>query len=104
MLTAGRAFRLVQMARLSELDAGTGRQLSPPSLSSPSLSSPSSLALSSSGENAESFVDAEGRRTFSLAYCFDRLFCLQNDWPLTLQKEMVRRPFFILFTSKFIFR
>jgi hypothetical protein len=87
------------MARLSELDAGTGRQLSPPS-----LSSPSSLALSSSGENAESFVDAEGRRTFSLAYCFDRLFCLQNDWPLTLQKEMVRRPFFILFTSKFIFR
>ncbi|KAL4745834.1 fungal-specific transcription factor domain-containing protein [Aspergillus terricola var. indicus] len=86
MLTAGRAFRLVQMARLSELDAGPDRQLSPAS-SSP----PSSLALSSSGmENAESFVDAEeGRRTFWLAYCFDRLLCLQNEWPLTLQEEMI---------------
>ena len=98
MLTAGRAFRLVQMARLSELDAGTDRQLPPPS-SSP----PSSLALSPSGENAESFVDAEeGRRTFWLAYCFDRLLCLQNEWPLTLQEEMVRRASFILFTSKYI--
>ncbi|CBF88304.1 hypothetical protein AN1029.2 [Aspergillus nidulans FGSC A4] len=85
MLTAGRAFRLVQMARLSELDAGSDRQLSPPS-SSP----PSSLTLSPSGENAENFVDAEeGRRTFWLAYCFDRLLCLQNEWPLTLQEEMI---------------
>ncbi|KAL4738034.1 fungal-specific transcription factor domain-containing protein [Aspergillus similis] len=86
MLTAGRAFRLVQMARLSELDAAPDRQLSPTS-SSP----PSSLAPSCSGmENADSFVDAEeGRRTFWLAYCFDRLLCLQNEWPLTLQEEMI---------------
>ncbi|KAL4978407.1 fungal-specific transcription factor domain-containing protein [Aspergillus desertorum] len=85
MLTAGRAFRLVQMARLSELDAGAERQLSPVS---PSASS--SLSVSSGAENAESFVDAEeSRRTFWLAFCFDRLLCLQNEWPLTLQEEMI---------------
>ncbi|KAL5002543.1 hypothetical protein BDV10DRAFT_202141 [Aspergillus recurvatus] len=85
MITAGRAFRLVQMARLSELDAGADRQLSPVS-SSPS----SSLSLSSGIESSEGFLDAEERRrTFWLAYCFDRLLCLQNEWPLTLQEEMI---------------
>ncbi|RDW76678.1 Asperfuranone cluster transcription factor afoA [Aspergillus mulundensis] len=85
MLTAGRAFRLVQMARLSELDASADLQLSPVS-PSPSLS----LSLSSGVESSESFVDAEeGRRTFWLAFCFDRLLCLQNEWPLTLQEEMI---------------
>ncbi|KAL5355963.1 fungal-specific transcription factor domain-containing protein [Aspergillus floccosus] len=83
MLTAGRAFRLVQMARLCEIDApGGDLQLSPVASSSPSLST--------SPDSSESFVDAEeGRRTFWLAFCLDRLLCLQNEWPLTLQEEMV---------------
>ncbi|EAU31928.1 conserved hypothetical protein [Aspergillus terreus NIH2624] len=58
MLTAGRAFRLVQMARLCEIDApGGDLQLSPVASSSSSIST--------NTDSSESFVDAEeGRRTF----------------------------------------
>jgi hypothetical protein len=86
MLTAGRAFRLVQMARLCEIDApGGDLQLSPVASSSSSIST--------NTDSSESFVDAEeGRRTFWLAFCLDRLLCLQNEWPLTLQEEMARLP------------
>ncbi|KAJ6014704.1 hypothetical protein N7540_009295 [Penicillium herquei] len=99
MLTAGRAFRLVQMARLSYIDTPGGdlhvsnmvSSLSSSASSSSSSSSftlPSSLSASLSIESSESFVDAEERRrTFWLAFSFDRFLCLQNDWPLTLQEE-----------------
>lgn len=88
MLTAGRAFRYVQMARLSEIDSPYGDlRISPVASSSPSSSSFTWVGSS------ESFVDAEERRrTFWLAFTIDRLLCLQNDWPLTLQEEMASCP------------
>jgi hypothetical protein len=82
MLTAGRAFRFVQMARLYDIDApGNDIQVSPIA---------SSCSSSSTGaESSQSFVDAEEwRRTFWLAFSFDRFLCVQNDWPMTLQEEM----------------
>lgn len=81
MLTAARAFRFVQMARLSDIDApGGDLQVSPVASSSSS---------STGTESNESFGDAEERRrTFWLAFSLDRFLCLQNEWPLTLQEEM----------------
>jgi hypothetical protein len=65
MLTAGRAFRLVQMARLYEVDASDGSQVSP---------------KSADFTFDESFVDSEERRrTFWLAFSLDRFLCLRNE-------------------------
>ena len=76
MLTAGRAFRLVQIARLYDIDALSG------------VSSDTAKA-----EPDETFVEAEERRrTFWLTFCFDRFLCSRNEWPLTLQEEMVSVP------------
>ncbi|RMZ78302.1 hypothetical protein DV737_g3960, partial [Chaetothyriales sp. CBS 132003] len=76
MLTAGRAFRLVQMAHLCDIDMSGDSQASP--------------IASNSFQSGESFVDAEERRrTFWLAYSFDRFLCLRNEWPLTLQEETI---------------
>lgn len=65
-ITAGRAFRLVQLARLHEVDIS---------------------------ENATECADAvsreEKRRTFWVAYYLDRLLCIRNRRPLTLIEEMV---------------
>ena len=81
MLTAGRCFRLVLMARLSDIDS-TGpdgvnlQQVSP---------------VSTRNEDAfgESFsVVEEQRRVFWLAFCMDRFLCSRNEYPLTLQEEM----------------
>lgn len=75
MLTAGRAFRLVQMARLYDVDALDDAQASPGA---------------SNRETDETFVDSEERRrTFWLAFSLDRFLCLRSEWPLTLQEEMV---------------
>jgi hypothetical protein len=82
MLTAGRAFRLVQMARLYDADASDGSQ---PDVS-PVMATATAVA---SQESDESFVDAEERRrTFWLAFSLDRFLCLRSEWPLTLQEEM----------------
>lgn len=75
MLTAGRAFRLVQMARLYDVDA---------------LDDSRSPPRATDHELDEMFVDAEEkRRTFWLAFTLDRFLCLRSEWPLTLQEEMV---------------
>lgn len=75
MLTAGRAFRLVQMARLYDIDLPDDLQGSP-------------IAEDSEADD-DNFAEAEEkRRTFWLAFSFDRLLCLRNEWPLTLQEEM----------------
>jgi hypothetical protein len=72
MLTAGRAFRLVQIARLYDLD-------------SPDDDSPATVE----SETDEAFAEAEERRrTFWLAFSFDHFLCSRNEWPLTLQEEM----------------
>lgn len=74
MLTAGRAFRLVQMARLYDVDAPENPQVS---------------RVASDHELDESFADAEERRrTFWLAFSLDRFLCARSELPLTLHEEM----------------
>jgi hypothetical protein len=81
MLTAGRAFRLVQIMRLYDVDA--------PDDSSSQVSSASTMD--------ESFADAEEkRRTFWLAFSLDHFLCLRSEWPLTLQENMVSSPVGVL--------
>ncbi|KAH6641047.1 hypothetical protein F5144DRAFT_505989 [Chaetomium tenue] len=76
MLTAGRAFRLVQMARLYDVDALDDGQASP---------------VATNHEPDAAFISTEERRrTFWLAFTFDRFLCLRSEWPLTLQEEMIR--------------
>lgn len=82
MLTAGRAFRLVQLARLYEVDGGV-EDMSP---------SPAEAETGGdqSGESPAWIEAEERRRTFWLAFSFDRFLCSRNEWPLTLQEEAVR--------------
>ena len=73
MLTTGRAMRLVQIARLYELDT-------PDAFSSGT----SDLELD------EAFAEVEQRRrTFWVAFTLDRFLCWRNEFPLTLQEETV---------------
>ena len=67
-VTAGRAFRLVQLARLHEID------------------SPERTMLQ---QGEDPVVVEERRRTFWVAYCLDRFISLKNQWPLTLMEEVV---------------
>lgn len=77
MLTAGRAFRLVQMARLYDVDVDALHDV---------RTSPGA----NNDEPDETFVDSEQRRrTFWLAFSLDRFLCLRSEWPLTLQEEIV---------------
>lgn len=67
LLTAGRAFRLVQIARLHEVDMESLHDCS-----------------------SEAFARAEEqRRTFWAAYCFDRLLSIRHDLPLTFHDVAV---------------
>lgn len=65
-ISAGRAFRLVQLARLHEVDS-PGNSL----------------------EDEDAVAREERRRTFWVAYCLDRLSCLRSRCPLTLTEEVV---------------
>ncbi|KAL8994705.1 MAG: hypothetical protein Q9169_005390 [Polycauliona sp. 2 TL-2023] len=71
-MSAGRAFRLIQLMRLHELDlADISLPLSP----------------------ADWVDKEERRRTFWLAYCLDRFISLSNGCPLTLGEQVaVRMP------------
>ena len=72
MMTASRVFRLVQLARLYEVDK-----------------------LDGSMAGSEDFVTTEEkRRAFWMAFSLDRFLCARDDLPLTLREEMVRRLFF----------
>ncbi len=71
--SAGRAFRLVQLMRLYEIDkSGNDGSLQP---------------------NTSPQIDLvemeERRRTFWMAYCLDRFISLRNEYPLTLHEQMV---------------
>jgi hypothetical protein len=88
MLTAGRAIRMVQLARLHDLDSynmpfmtmGTENQLFPPS----------PLA------DEETFSEIEEkRRTFWLAYCLDRFCLMRSECPPSLQEEPVSAIFHV---------
>ncbi|KAL2193907.1 fungal-specific transcription factor domain-containing protein [Corynascus similis CBS 632.67] len=65
-ISAGRAFRLVQLARLHEVDS-PGNSL----------------------EDEDAVAREERRRTFWVAYCLDRLSCLRSRCPLTLTEEVI---------------
>jgi hypothetical protein len=71
ILTAGRAFRLIQISRLHEIDVETGP------------------AEEVSGEVFTR--EEERRRTFWAAYCFDRLFSIRHELPHTLHEHAVSR-------------
>ncbi|KAJ5719768.1 fungal-specific transcription factor domain-containing protein [Penicillium malachiteum] len=81
MLTAGRCFRLVLMARLFEIDTykpgETKFQVSH-----------TNLGKNNGFKESFSFLE-EKRRTFWLAFCLDRFLCSRNDYPLTLSEEMI---------------
>lgn len=83
-ITAGRAFRLIQVLRMFEVDRKDSK-ISPKDISKPVV--PSSAVLDEGALFAE--VE-EKRRTFWLAYCFDRFLSWKNDLPLTLHEDMVR--------------
>ncbi|KAK0715944.1 fungal-specific transcription factor domain-containing protein [Lasiosphaeris hirsuta] len=65
-VSAGRAFRLVQLARLHEVDSPEGRF-----------------------DNDDPVMVEERRRTFWVAYCLDRFICIRSRWPLTLAEEVI---------------
>ena len=72
-LTAGRAFRLVQIARLHDLDA-------------PDKNLSTSCVAKFDRDHAEL---EERRRTFWVAFTLDRFLCWRNEGPLTLHEEAV---------------
>ncbi|OQE13693.1 hypothetical protein PENFLA_c044G03093 [Penicillium flavigenum] len=67
-LTAGRAFRIIQLAKLHEIDRlnDVGMNMAHP----------------------EAWAEAEEkRRTYWLAYCLDRFLNMSDEWPLSLHEE-----------------
>ncbi|KAJ5592332.1 hypothetical protein N7537_009236 [Penicillium hordei] len=67
-LTAGRAFRIIQLAKLHEIDRLNG--------------------VSINMAHPEAWAEAEEkRRTYWLAYCLDRFLNISDEWPLSLQEE-----------------
>lgn len=92
MITAGRAFRMVQLARLFDVDS--------PVVSLPVIdyavreaedSGRGNDSSSSSQSSHQSFAwIEEKRRVFWLAYCMDPFLSWRNEWPLVLDEETVR--------------
>lgn len=70
LATVGRCFRLIQLARLQDTDPSTD-----------------------AGAGGDFVKEEETRRTFWVAYCFDRFLSSRNEWPLTLQEEVVQSLF-----------
>ncbi|KAL3488231.1 fungal-specific transcription factor domain-containing protein [Aspergillus germanicus] len=81
MVTAGRCFRLIQLARLGEADA----------LEDQGVSGQMAVAgTGAAGWNEAFAVAEEKKRTFWVAYCFDRFLSSRHEWPLTLQEDAIR--------------
>ncbi|CEJ92460.1 hypothetical protein VHEMI08112 [[Torrubiella] hemipterigena] len=66
-MTAGRAFRLVQLMKLHELDRPESKDAREPN----------------------SIVQEEKRRVFWMAYFLDHLISMRNDWPITLNEHVI---------------
>ncbi|KAI1412492.1 fungal-specific transcription factor domain-containing protein [Hypoxylon sp. FL1857] len=80
MITAGHAFRLVQLSRLYDVDM----------VDVPAVEFTAAIPSTPSPTPDESFAEVEERRrTFWLAFCFDRFLNTRNEWPLTLHEEMI---------------
>ncbi|KAH2183659.1 hypothetical protein KXW61_002151 [Aspergillus fumigatus] len=81
MMTAGRAFRPIQIMRLYELD------IPPPPPSPP----PKQAPLSPQGQVQEDWIDLETkRRTFWLAYTLDRFTSMVDGLHLFFDERMIR--------------
>ncbi|KAF4771528.1 hypothetical protein HAV15_004347 [Penicillium sp. str.  len=66
--TAGRAFRIIQLAKLHEIDRLND--------------------VSINMAHPEAWAEAEEkRRTYWLAYCLDRFLNISDEWPLSLHEE-----------------
>ncbi|KAL2864122.1 transcription factor domain-containing protein [Aspergillus lucknowensis] len=79
MVTAGRCFRLIQLTRLYDTDAHEAE--------TPAVSVP----VQGQETYNECFAATEEkRRTFWVAYCFDRFLSSRHEWPLTLQEDAIR--------------
>lgn len=75
-LTAGRAFRIIQLAKLHEIDRLNN--------------------ISINMAHPEAWAEAEEkRRTFWLAYCLDRFLNISDEWPLSLNDEAVSNYSFL---------
>ena len=80
-VTGGRAFRLVLLSRLYDLDG----------ISAPPSSAGGSADCSQRLEDGIAETE-EKRRTFWLAFCLDRFLSMRHECPLTLQEEVVSSP------------
>lgn len=81
LLTAARAFRLVQLTQLHAVDA-----MNPPMQKESRGCSPDALEV---GDPLNAVLE-EKRRTFWLAFCFDRFLNAHDSLTFTLQEEVVR--------------
>ncbi len=71
--SAGRAFRLVQLMRLYGVDV------------------PNSPTGQQNGTAQADWIQTEEkRRTFWMAYILDRFISIRNEWPLTINEQVVR--------------
>ncbi|KXH62208.1 hypothetical protein CSAL01_10593 [Colletotrichum salicis] len=80
LLTSARAFRLVQLAQLHAVDAGTMVTGKSSESASPTLSGT---------EKMSEATNEEKRRTFWAAFCFDRLLNSHDSLSFTLQEEVI---------------
>lgn len=90
LLTAARAFRLVQLTQLHAVDA---------------LNTPNAKDLHPGlpGTLESNAISEEKRRTFWLAFCFDRIFNAHDSLTFTLQEEVVGNQFHVVFGQELIF-
>jgi hypothetical protein len=89
MITAGRAFRLVQLARLFDVDSPCSSPATMDfSMSVESVGSGNDPTMLQSSQEPFSRTE-EKRRAFWMAYCLDRFLNWRNEWPLTLDEETV---------------
>ena len=65
-MSAGRAFRLIQLTRLYQIDV-----------------------MSFTPMQTDWIETEEKRRTFWMAYSLDRFVSIRNGWPLTLSEQVV---------------
>ena len=71
-MSAGRAFRLVQVLRYHEID------------------SPVDKGGPSSPQRGDFIEVEERRRVFWMAYFLDHVISMRDDWPITLNEHVVR--------------
>ncbi|KAJ3474664.1 hypothetical protein NLG97_g9744 [Lecanicillium saksenae] len=87
-VTAGRAIRLVQLAKLHDVDA---EDVAAQGFGGSGVSTP--VSLPGAWEEKDCFAKVEEkRRTFWLAYWVDRFWLMRSDWPLSIQDDLVRFP------------